>query len=63
MPCFPTNTLVRFRHCAETFTVLCETEPGKLTISAGPGKTLFEVPPHLLEQSEGAVVPLARIVA
>lgn len=52
MPRFPTNTLVRFRHCAETFAVLCEPEPGKLTISAGHGKTLFEVPVHLLQLAE-----------
>lgn len=63
MHTFKTGDLVKFRHCAEAFTVLSEPEPRKLTISAGFGKTLFEVPPHLLEPAEATVVELARRVA
>lgn len=63
MPTFNPGDLVRFRHNPVTFTVLAEPEPGKLTISAGFGKTLFEVPPHLLQLAEEPVVQLARLVA
>lgn len=60
---FKSGDLVKFRHNPVTFTVLAEPELGKLTISAGFGKTLFEVPPHLLEFAEAEIVALARAVA
>lgn len=63
MHSFKSGDLVKFRHNQVPFTVLAEPEPGKLTISAGFGKTLFEVPPHLLEFAEAEVVALARAVA
>jgi len=63
MHTFHTGDQVKFRHTSEPFQVLAVTPDGLLTISRGFGRTVCEVPPHVLEPAEAKVVGLARLVA